>query len=65
MVTELNDKWVRRYRETKERYEGFSEDRLKISSDYKNVVEAKLAEENTRLRKEIETLLVSKVCTFV
>ena len=30
MVTELNDKWERRYRETKERYEVFSEDRLKF-----------------------------------
>ena len=65
MFTEINEKWEQRYRETKERYELFSEDRLKIYSDYNNIVEAELVEENTRLRKKIETLLVSKVCTFV
>ena len=65
MLTEMNEKWEQRYRETKERYELFSEDRLKIYSDYNYIIEAKLVEENKRLRKKIDTLLVSKVCTFL
>ena len=48
-----------------QRNEGSLEEFVKTVLEYMCSVQAKFSEENKRLRKKIDTQLISKVCSFV